>query len=1041
MSRFSIFLLALLTCMQWTSASANDWENPEVFAIGREPVRATVFPFASVAEALKGDYESSPYFLSLNGRWAFRFSPRPDRRPVDFYKPTADVADWDSIPVPSNWEMLGYGTPIYTNITYPFPKNIPFIDHSDNPVGSYRRSFDIPDEWTGRQIILHFDGSTAGMYVWINGHKVGYVQSTKNPAEFNITEYVKPGRNDIACEVYRWTDGSYLEDQDFWRLSGIDRDVYLYSTSQQRIFDFFANADLDHNYRNGRLTLETVLKNYTRTPVDTKLETSLYDAGGRQIFRTTTAREIAATSVSTDTSEITIKNVRKWSCEDPYLYTLVLTLRTADGKIAEVTSSRIGFRKVEIKESQLLVNGKPLEVHGVNLHEHHQRTGHVVDRETMMEDIRTMKRHNINAVRTSHYPQSPLWYDLCDSYGIYLVDEANIEAHGMGSAPWDRIDHHPARLPEWKAAILDREISLVERDKNHPSVIIWSLGNECGNGENFHEGYRRIKQRDRSRPIQFEQAGEDSNTDIVCPMYPSIGNMKEYAGRKNPGRPYIMCEYAHAMGNSTGNFQEYFDIIRRSPQMQGGFIWDWVDQGLLTKDENGAEYWAYGGDFGAYNYPHDENFCLNGLVQPDRSPHPGLAEVKKVYQDIRFSAIDPAGGVISVENHFHTRNLRDYDLRWVLLMNGVATDSGTITTDIPAGSQKTIRIPIKSIGQESTNEYCLSVYAYTTKDDGIIPGGYEVAREQFLLNPDRPKEPKVRPNLTAPKVKDEEGRMTVSCANGVTAVFDTRKGELISYTANGHRLTVSGPEPSFWRAPTDNDWGNGMQRRANVWRYATDNRRVKSVETGTAEGCPTVKTVYRLPDVQSDYIVEYRIEADGEIEVKASWQPENADVPELMRFGMRLDLPGSMENFRWYGRGPGENYPDRKSASFIGIWEGKVADQYYPYIRPQETGNKTDVRWATLTDSSGYGVKISAPKEALNVSALDVLPEDLDPGMKKHQMHACDVRHHHDRTFLYIDLAQRGLGGDNSWGAAPHSEFRLYPQNYSFSFTLSPVEP
>lgn len=1041
MPRILIITFCMLCAMQWSLTSANDWENPQIFASGREPARATAFPFASPAEALGGDYESSPFFMSLNGKWAFRFSPTPDKRPVGFQDPGFSTVGWDSIPVPSNWETEGYGTPIYTNVTYPFPKNPPFIDHSDNPVGCYRRSFELPSGWDGRQVFLHFGGSTAGMYVWINGHKAGYVQSTKNPAEFNITEYITPGRNELACEVYRWTDGSYLEDQDFWRLSGIDRDVCLYSTDSRRIFDFFANADLDRSYTNGELKLETVLKNYAQTPAATSLEVSLYDAAGKRVYKNTRRLNLGASATTTEALTAKIGKVRTWSCEDPYLYTLVLTLSDSSGRVIESTSAKTGFRKIEIKDSRLTVNGKPLEVHGVNLHEHHQTQGHVVDRETMMDDIRTMKRHNINAVRTSHYPQSPLWYDLCDRYGIYLVDEANIEAHAMGSVPWDRIDDcHPAKRPEWQAAILDREISLVERDKNHPSVIIWSLGNECGNGENFHAAYDWIKKRDSSRPVQFEQAGEDRNTDIVCPMYPGIYQMKEYAARNNPGRPFIMCEYAHAMGNSTGNFQEYFDIIRSSDHMQGGFIWDWVDQGLLTKDENGDSYWAYGGDFGAYTHTHDENFCINGLVQPDRTPHPGLTEVKKVYQDIRFSSTDPASGKITIENHFHTRNLLDYDLRWELLMNGVVTDSGMISANVPAGQSKTFSLPIKKIDSDNSNEYFLSLYAYTRKGDEIIPAAHEVAREQFALNPSHPRQLKITANLTAPKAVNDKGRWTVSCANGVTVRFDSVSGMLSGYSVNGRELIAAGPEPSFWRAPTDNDWGNSMPHKANAWRYAAKNRSLKSFEMTSEDGNPTVRAVYRLPDVRSDYHVTYRIEPDGCIKVTSSWQAGDNEVPELMRFGMRLDLHAGTDNFRWYGRGPGENYSDRNTASFIGIWEGKVADQFYPYIRPQETGNKSDVRWASLTDTEGYGIRIDGD-EPLNVSALDVLPEDLDPGMKKHQMHNSDVRHHRDRVFLYIDLAQRGLGGDNSWGAGPHSPYRLKDKSYSYSYTIAPLQP
>ncbi len=1028
--------VAIIACVCATGNANNDWENPGIFAVGREAPRATAFPYPSAESALGGDYASSPYYKSLDGMWAFRFAVNPGERPLDFYKAGADLSSWDSIPVPSNWEMEGYGVPIYTNVVYPYPANPPYIPHDDNPVGCYKRSFELPASWDGRRVILHFDGSTAGMYVWINGKKAGYAQSTKNPAEFDITDLVEKGRNEIACEVYRWTDGSYLEDQDFWRLSGIDRSVYLYSVDSQRIADFFAVAGLSRGYRDGDLRLDVDLRNYAETRVPVRLDATIYDKDKKRVWQGGKNLTMA-NGVDKVTFTGTLKNVNPWSGESPYLYTLVLTLLDNKGNVIESTSSRIGFRSVEIKGGQLLVNGKPVEVHGVNLHEHHPEKGHVVDRETMLKDIRTMKQHNINAVRTSHYPQSPLWYDLCDEYGIYLVDEANIEAHGMGAAPWAYMDpeRHPAVKPEWMDAILDREQLLVERDKNHPSVIIWSLGNECGNGENFYAAYDWIKSRDASRPVQFEQAGEGRNTDIVCPMYPGIGYMKEYAGRKDVARPFIMCEYAHAMGNSSGNFQEYFDIIRSSGQMQGGFIWDWVDQGLLTRDENGNSYWAYGGDFGATNYHSDENFCINGLVQPDRTPHPGLSEVKKVYQDIRFAPVNLAEGEIKVENHFHTRDLKDYDIRWELLKDGHVAESGRLDIAAAPGSDKVVRIPLGTIVGDG--DCHLSVYACTRAGDDIIPAGHEVAREQFVLSERKPAGDSFKATAGTPTVVKDGNTWKITCGSGITMAIDSVSGQLRYYRIDGRDVIVSGPEPSFWRAPTDNDMGAKMHRRLNVWRTAGENRKVKAVKAEERAGLYSVTVTYRLTDVASDYILEYTVNNSGAVLVRAGWQADG-DAPELMRFGMRLALPASYDHFTWYGRGPQENYIDRKTATFMGIWEGTVAEQYYPYIRPQETGNKTDVRWATLTDAAGAGIKVTGT-QPLNVSALDVLPEDLDPGLSKKQMHTPDVLHHRDRVYLNIDLLQRGLGGDNSWGAQPHGQYRHYDNSLSYSFIITPV--
>lgn len=1036
-----IFSVLTTTIASSLGAIAPDWENPSVFAEGRLAPRATSYPYPTPAEALAGNGYGSAYVMPLNGKWKFHFSATPDSRPANFHSPNFDDSGWDDISVPSNWEMLGYGTPIYTNITYPFPKNPPFIDHRDNPVGSYRHTFRLPDSWKGRRVILHFDGSTAGMYVWVNGQKAGYVQSTKNQAEFDITSLVCDGDNTIACEVYRWTDGSYLEDQDFWRLSGIDRDVYLYSTADERILDFFADAGLDGNYRDGVLKLNTILQNHSDQSKDTRLDIRIYDAADRQVA--SQSKQVRLNGNASETVDITQKlhNVRKWSAETPYLYTLVLSLTDNKGNVIESTSSRIGFRKVEIKDSRLLVNGQPIEVHGVNLHEHHQTNGHVVDRETMLSDIRTMKRHNVNAVRMSHYPQSPLWYDLCDEYGLYVVDEANIEIHAMGAEHQGGFDKsvHPAYLPQWKEAILDRQRTMVERDKNHPCVIVWSMGNECGNGENFYAAYDWIKSRDTSRPVQFEQAGEAPDTDIVCPMYPSINSMKDYASRTDVTRPYIMCEYAHAMGNSSGNFQEYFDIIRSSAHMQGGFIWDWVDQGLLTKDENGEAYWAYGGDFGAYNYPHDENFCINGLVQPDRTPHPGLMEVKKVYQDIRFVAINPQRGEFEVQNHFIATDLSDYDFSWELLRNGEKMAEGTFDLNLPAGQKKAVKAPLPSVDMTDGNDYHLSVYAYTRKGDEIIPAAHEVAREQFTLATGSMTVQE--PATTVPATFNQDGyTWSFDCQGNVTIKVNTRNGEVYAYAVNGRNLLNGSITPSFWRAPTDNDWGNNAHRRLNAWRYAGHNRKLTALTHDTDNERHIITATYTLPEVNATYVLSYTIHPDGHLGVESTLQADGDHMPELMRFGLRLSLDRSKDNFRWYGRGPWENYSDRNTASFMGIWEGKVDDQFYPYIRPQETGNKTDVRWATLTDDTGFGIKVSG-RQPLNVSALDVTPDDLDPGMKKSQMHNSDVRHSRHNVYLNVDLAQRGLGGDNSWGRGPHKEYLLNDKSYNYSFTISPVIP
>lgn len=1021
-------------------AEGNDWENPRVFSVGRESPRATSFVYPTREGALESVPESSPYFESLNGTWKFFFSPTPAGVPEGFYKPGYNVAGWDNIKVPSNWEMEGYGVPIYTNTRYPFPINPPYIPHDDNPTGCYRRNFTIPSDWVGRRVYLHFDGSTAGMYVWVNGKKAGYVQSTKNPAEFDITELVTSGTNTLACEVYRWTDGSYLEDQDFWRLSGIDRDVYLYSTARQRIADFTLEQDLTANYRDGVFGADVELRNYAGSASKCKVEAALYDAAGKRIVVQTKAADLPAGGEAEVRFSATVRNVAKWDAEHPNLYTAVITLLDASGNVIESTSAKAGFRKIEIKDAQLMVNGSPIEVHGVNMHEHHQTKGHVVDRATMIDDIKMMKRHNINAVRMSHYPQSPLWYDLCDRYGLYVVDEANVENHGFGvkEKDWTGNPKHPATDPAFRNAILDRELLLVERDKNHPCVITWSLGNESGNGVNFVDAYSFVKGLDKSRPVQYEQAKEGENTDIVCPMYPTVEAMEEYAARTDVERPYIMCEYAHAMGNSSGNFQEYFDIIRSSKQMQGGFIWDWVDQGLLTKDENGREYWAYGGDFGSEHYNSDENFCINGLVQPDRTPHPGLMEVKKVYQDIRFSPVDTSKGEIRVENHFISTSLKDFDFEWVLLKDGHRVAGGRMPAlDVAPGSSKMVRIPLPALHKDS--DYYLSVYAYTREGDEIVPPCHEVAREEFVLNEARRDSAKSLAEGAAPEIEEKGDRIIVR-ANGVEAVFVKSTGELKDYIADGRSLIDDGPEPSFWRAPTDNDWGNNAHKRLNVWRYASENRRQAGVEVERVGSTVQITSRWTLPDAGgSPYVNVYTVYPDGTLGVSARWN-RTGDTPELMRFGMRMALPKQYDNLVWYGRGPWENYSDRSTSSFMGIWSGKVADQYYPYIRPQESGNKTGVRWAQLTDAEGYGVRVWGDSP-LNITALDFAAESIDPGMSKGQRHNNDVVADREKVYLNVDLAQRGLGGDDSWKRPPHSRYLLDADEYGYSYFISPVEP
>ncbi|RYY23801.1 MAG: beta-galactosidase, partial [Chitinophagaceae bacterium] len=660
-------LFLLMSISVFAQSKNNDWENPSLYEQNKEAPHAGFMLFNNPQDVISDDYSRSPYYRSLNGNWKFIYTDKYADRVQDFYRDDLNITKWSEIAVPSNWEVKGFGIPIYTNITYPHPKNPPFIG-PDNPVGTYRKEFEIPADWNEREVILYFGSISGCAFVYVNGQKVGMTKASKTAAEFNVSRYLRKGKNLLAVQVFRWHDGSYLEDQDFWRLSGIERDVYLYAVPKQSIWDFFLQPDLDQQYKNGLFSADITVRNYqVNTGKKGTINLSLVDASGKTVLKLEQKFSATGDSLQTFTVKGKVANVRKWSGESPDLYDCIITLKDDQGATT-YTGAKVGFRKVEIKNAQLMVNGAPLIVRGVNRHEHDDVTGHTTTKELMLKDIRLMKELNVNAVRCSHYPNDPLWYKLCDQYGIYLVDEANIETHGMGAEfqAWFDKSKHPAYLPEWAPAHMDREKRMVERDKNHASVIIWSLGNECGNGPVFHDAYKWIKQRDASRPVQFEQAGEDWNTDIVCPMYPSIRNMNRYAADSAKKRPYIMCEYAHAMGNSNGNFREYWNIIGTAEHMQGGFIWDWVDQGLKTKDDNGKTFWAYGGDLGGFYWQNDENGVADGILSSDRTPDPGAYEVKKVYQPVAFTAKDLAKGKIIVKNLFAFTDLSQYDFKWEL---------------------------------------------------------------------------------------------------------------------------------------------------------------------------------------------------------------------------------------------------------------------------------------------------------------------------------------------------------------------------------------
>ena len=763
----------------------------------------------------------------------------------------------------------------------------------------------------------------------------------------------------------------------------------------------------------------------------------LYDSQNKKVFSQAKSFTSAASPLVFNT---TLKGISPWSAEHPTLYQWVLTLKNEGGSPIAYTAGKTGFREVELKGGQLLVNGVPITIKGVNRHEHDHVLGHVPSRETMLQDIRLMKQFNLNAVRMSHYPHDPEWYRLCDEYGLYVVDEANIETHAMGAefqAPYNKAEH-PAYLEAWAPAHMDRIERLVERDKNHPSVIIWSMGNECGNGPVFHQAYKWIKEKDPSRLVMFEQAGEDTNTDIVGPMYPRYSAMKAYASKEQK-RPFIMCEYSHAMGNSNGNLQELWEVIWSSKHMQGGFIWDWVDQGLKSIDANGKTFWAYGGDLGGFHLQNDENFCANGLVAADRSPHPGIYELKKIYQNIDFKAKDLTKGLINVENRFDFTNLKDYTFRWQLFKNGKLLQEEDFKIDLAPHQKKELKLKLPNVTPGQGEEYFLNLYAYVKTATPLLEAGHEIAREQltFSNNEYFRNAPTAATTLT---IDNEDNKLLRFRAGDIEGVFNTAAGRLDWWGKKGSHIINRYPEPYFWRAPTDNDFGNHMPEQLGIWRTAHVNRKVKGVTVGAQgpEGLP-ITVAYELAGIHVPYTVEYLIQNDASIKITASIDMSGRDLPELPRFGMRMELPAELENLQYYGRGPWENYSDRKSSAFIGLYQDKVENQFTAnYIRPQENGYKTDVRWLALTNKQGVGLRIEGA-QPLGFSALYYSAEAMDPGLSKKQQHPTDLKKQ-GAIYLHVDLKQRGVGGDNSWGELPYDQYRLLEKKYTYSYTIRYVD-
>jgi beta-galactosidase/beta-glucuronidase len=1011
-----------------------EWENPQVIAVNREPMHATLMPYETIEAALAGERSQSPFYKSLNGVWKFRYLSRPTDVPEGFFNENyADVA-WDTITVPGNWQLQGFDRPIYTNIQYPFPPDdCPRVPIGDNPTGLYRTAFTVPPEWAGRQVFLVFESVDSFFYLWVNGQQVGLSKDSRLPAEFNITAYLREGQNTLALEVLRWSDSTYIEDQDMWWLSGIARDVYLYSVPTVHLRDVQVQTDLDANYRDATLQVKVTLRNYGSEAQPTQIITAtLYDDTNMPFLLDGLrgAARLEGGAEETLTMRTTVLNPHKWSAENPYLYTLLVKLFAADGTtLLEVESYKVGFRRVELREGGLLINGVNVHIQGVNRHEHDPLTGKAVSVESMRQDIVLMKRFNINTVRTSHYPNDPRWYDLCDRYGLYVIDEANIESHGL----WDK----PAKDPLWEKAFVDRGMRMVQRDRNHPCVIIWSLGNESGYGPNHDRMAEWIRANDPTRPIHYESAKDAPLVDMVSVMYPSVERLIALAEAPGETRPLIMCEYAHSMGNATGNLKEYWEVIESHPRCIGGCIWDWVDQGLLQKTYVGERY-AYGGDF--WDRPNDTNFCINGLVSPDRTPHPALWEHKKVLEPVRVRAVDLEAGVVEIENRYRFTDLGGVKITWQVSSDERVVQEGELPRlNTAPGQVERVNIPYAAPEPQAGAEVRLLLRFALAEETLWAAAGHVVAWAQFEL----PFPAAPRPQLAVaamPVLQTSETPAAIAVRGAAFAItLDKATGTLSGWHFQGMELLERGPQVSVWRAPTDNDantWGD--EQAAIHWREAGLDRMVETVEAVTLESLSArrvqvaVRSRLRAAELTEgfDCAYVYTFYGSGDVRLEVSITPSDT-LPHLPRLGVELTMPSHFETMSWYGRGPQESYADRKEGAAVGLYRGSVTAQHFPYIMPQENGNKTEVRWVALTSAAGVGLLAVGEDHLLEVSAHHFTTTDLT-----YALHTNELKPRNEIT-LHLDYRQSGLGGA-SCGPARLPQYRLLPQPVHWSMLLRP---
>ena len=1014
------------------------WNDPRVNEVNRMVNVADFFAYENIDLAKKGKKTDSKRFLTIEGKWKFKWVKNANERPENFYQLDYDDSKWDRMPVPGMWELNGFGDAIYVNNLYAWRNdwetNPPYVKDLNNHVGSYRKSFDIPAEWSGEQIILHIGSATSNVTVYVNGKYVGYSEDAKVAAEFDLTDFVKPGgKNLIALQIMRWCDGSYLEDQDFWRLCGLARESYIYSRPKSCVTDIFATPDLTNNYKDGKLSVNVSTANADGQNV----LLSLVDKEGKEV-----AKKSVKVNKGQAAAVFSLKNPQKWSAESPYLYTLFVSLNKGK-ETTEVIPQRVGFRKVEIKNAQLLVNGQPVLIKGVDRHELDPDGGYVVSVERMIQDIQRMKQLNVNADRTCHYPNDPRWYELCDEYGIYITAEANVESHGMGYG-----EKTLAKNEAYHDAHMERNQHNVRVLKNHPSIIVWSLGNEAGYGKNFEDAYDWIKSYDTSRPVQYEQAGQNGKTDIFCPMYYGYGDCEKYSQNDNP-RPLIQCEYAHAMGNSIGGFKEYWDLIRKFPKYQGGYIWDFIDQGFRgTSKVTGKQIWTYGGDYGRYP-ASDNNFNCNGIITPDRKITPQSLEVKYYYQNIWTTLKDKNSGTIEIYNENFFVPVKGVVLNYVVEAEGELVKSGTVNVEqLNIAPQTRKEVKIAEIAEACSDSKCkdkevvCNITYSLIADTPLMKAGEIVAHEQFVLQDYHFTDIDKIANKSGEVKTESHTAYTIVSANGVDYTFSNNDGFISNIDVDGISVLEEDYQikPDFWRAPTDNDHGAGLQRKLRAWHNPRLEKKSFDVQTLTS-GAVCVKAEYDIKQTNSVLTMNYIVNSEGQLVISEKLDvDENAkDKPQMLRFGMELQMTKHFKNIEFYGKGPEENYIDRKDFANIGVYKQKVCDQYWmDYVRPQESGNKTQVRWWKMTNKLGKGL-LFASDGPMECSALPYLTDDLSVGVDKKQHHSGDLV---ERPFVSVHIAQRqmGLGCVNSWGAWPRGEYQMPYQDRLFRFVISPLK-